>query len=244
MNNQIIRSLSTINDTRSIRYLLNLLFEVGNNIETYETVHISEYAWAAYCYSSNSSKMLEEFENLYPNTIIMSRNDASLNLIEATKSKGYEAIKVHNNGVFSFLKAESLPTYESLFGEYFKYEVTKNLALYPTILSAMSIIRDIYPDFKEVEDSVGVYFGDDERVCAITTSIPFENEENLESKILINDSYANEANIKGMISTLVHEWDHKTSGVGDGDSEGRLFRDLADQKIGYLIYELWRAKNK
>jgi hypothetical protein len=142
------------------------------------------------------------------------------------------------------LKNIGAPTYNSILGEYFKYDVTKDLSLYPTIVSSMAIINDIYPEFVEENDGIGVYFGDDERILAVTTNIPFENETEYTKKILVNHSFADVANIPQMISTLVHEWDHKKSGIGDGDSMGREFRSLADEKIGYLIYELWKAKKK
>jgi len=244
MNNSVVSLLSKAMDSNIMKAVLDNLINSSSLNNYYENQHISEYSWSSYSYLQDKDQFFDNFIEVFPEGILLSAKEANVNIIESTRVRGYNPIVIQHDGIFSFLKNIGAPTYNSILGEYFKYDVTKDLSLYPTIVSSMAIINDIYPEFVEENDGIGVYFGDDERILAVTTNIPFENETEYTKKILVNHSFADVANIPQMISTLVHEWDHKKSGIGDGDSMGREFRSLADEKIGYLIYELWKAKKK
>jgi len=40
-----------------------------------------------------------------------------------------------------------------------------------------------------------------------------------------------------VVGTIIHEWDHLETGLLDGDSPGRKFRDCADKRIGKLMVD-------
>ena len=137
-----------------------------------------------------------------------------------------------------------IPSVESIFGESLKYEYSFDLTEYPVIIKAMEMCEFALPEMKGIKDFVGVYtpLYDDDSAIAMTINIG-EGDE-LNRMILVNRDFAFKNGVEDMIGTIVHEWDHLTSSIGDGDTEGRMFRDLADKKIGYLVCKLYKLTHK
>lgn len=246
MNASIVRLLSKAADSPIAGLLLDLCIKhdpmFGKSY--YETLHISDYIWSNYVikYGSNES-LMTAFANNFGYSIIAPSSEATINFKQGCKARGYEVLPIDHSGLYFFMKGLGIPDYQSLFGEYFVYEVTKDLSLYPVVVNAMSIVNEIFPEFIDINDIIGIYHDDESKdVLAIKTTIPFEGEEEPSTKILINNHHAENAGIKSMIATFIHEWDHYRSNIGDGNEEGRRFRNLADETIGHLVYELWKTK--
>lgn len=246
MNGSIIRLLSKAVDSPIAGLILDLLIKhdpIFGEIY-YEKVYISDYIWSNYVIKyNNNDPLLSAFVDNFGDSIIAPSSEATINFVQSCKARGYEVLPISHVGIFAFAKALGLPDFESLFGEYFIHEVTKDLSLYPVVVNAMHIVNDVFPEFIDINDIIGIYHDDESKdILAIKTSIPFEGEDEATTKILINKHHAENAGIKSMIATFIHEWDHYRSGVGDGNDEGRQFRNLADETIGHLVYELWKTK--
>ena len=77
----------------------------------------------------------------------------------------------------------------------------------------------------------------------MTLHLPNIDEYNEAAKvILISESHIRDGSIAEIVGTLIHEYDHYSTGVGDGDMEGRLFRSLADSKVGNLTCEVFKLR--
>jgi hypothetical protein len=57
-------------------------------------------------------------------------------------------------------------------------------------------------------------------------------------RILISSELAKNGGIKELVATIIHEYDHYTSGFSD--SMYREFRDLADKRLGSLMYQYYK----
>lgn len=247
LNHLIITSLGQISDEKIVGQLFNL-FE-DQRVETlntyYEYRNIVNYVWQSNSYY-DCGKIYEYWTTHYPKTVAVDRKAMSTNFEETIKAKGYKPFCVDHEGLLLFLYSMKVPSYSDIFGEYFKYKTTYDLSNYPVLLTAIDIVTDVMYEMHDLKYIVGIYFNEDEEsnILAMTTDMALEDEEETKTKILFNHQYAEDGNVKKLISTLVHEWDHYSTGIGDGNNEGRLFRELADEKIGHLIYELWKAKGR
>ena len=61
-----------------------------------------------------------------------------------------------------------------------------------------------------------------------------------ERVILIDKEHA-DSSIENIVGTLIHEYDHLFTGCYDGNDAGRVFRDLADHRIGRLMARFYKA---
>lgn len=246
MSGRIIDALSKIDDVDVLSRLFSLFKDQNEyNLESYyEYNNIPTYYWSSYGYRINRA-IVDFWNTNYPNTIVSHKDFLSLNLKESIRARGYQSFAIGHDGLLQFLTNIGLPDYSNIFGEYFQYETSMDLTNYPVLAKALEIVHEILPDTSAISDKVGVYFSNDtdNEILGMTTNIAFENETSPSTKIFINNHHAEESSLKSLIATIVHEWDHYSTGISDGDNEGRMFRELADHKIGHLIYELWKTKN-
>ena len=243
MNSLIVRVLAKTQDVEFAKSLLEV-FNTQMYEDYYEFNHIPSYHWdATYI---NSGSLEDAFREVYPKHILVEYTKMSINSLATIKSKGYETYNVYHEGIFKFLKSCELPTFESLFGEYFEYGYTFDISGYPMLTTAINIVNDVIPDTCTVNEFIGVFMVDDkaDATCALTTNMKLSEDDEIDKKILFKEDYLESASLIQLISTFIHEWDHYRSGLTDGDMNGRMFRDLADETIGNLIYELWKTKRK
>jgi hypothetical protein len=93
-----------------------------------------------------------------------------------------------------------------------------------------------------MRQDIGVFYASDdgEESMAIGLNLAIKISEDEERKvILLEKNHCCDSSIESIVATLIHEWDHFRTGVSDGDSVGRMFRSLADERIGELICRLW-----
>jgi len=243
MNNSILKVFVRPDDIEFSKILLNV-FKTDMFKDYYEFVHIGSYQYdMSYV---NSGSLSKAFDEMYPKHIVIEQSRLTVNVAATIKAKGYTPYIVHHEGIFKLLSSCNLPTIMSLFGDYFDYEHTFKLSDYPVLVTAIRIVNDIMPETMEVNDVVGVFITDDEQdgTLALTTTMKLDDDDDGHKKIMINERHAENANVQELISTFIHEWDHYRTGIDDGNTDGRMFRDLADQTIGRLVYELWKTKKK
>ena len=134
----------------------------------------------------------------------------------------------------------------SIFGETFKYDYTMDIDQYTRLNNAIDIVKNVFPQIT-LNNIVGVYMEDEDsevQALGMTLSLPSDDEYDEKSKvILISESHIQTGLIEEIVGTLIHEYDHYSTGVGDGDMEGRLFRSLADSKIGNLTCEIFKLRH-
>jgi hypothetical protein len=243
MNNLIIRVFARPDDIEYAKILLNV-FKTDMFKDYYEFLHIAGYQWDSTYIQSGCLE--EAFNQMYPKHILIEQNKLTINVAATIKAKGYTPYIVHHEGVYKLLSTCNVPTLISLFGDYFDYQHTFKLSDYPVLVSAIKIVNDIMPETMEVNDFVGVFMTDEEDngLLALTTAMKLDEDDEGHKKIMFNESHVETANVQQLISTFIHEWDHYRTGIDDGNTDGRMFRELADQTIGKLVYQLWKEKKK
>ena len=116
---------------------------------------------------------------------------------------------------------------------------------YTRLNTAIHIVEDVFPEIV-LNNIVGVYEEDvesDTQALGMTLHLPNIDEYHEAAKvILISESHIRDGSIAEIVGTLIHEYDHYSTGVGDGDMEGRLFRSLADSKVGNLTCEVFKLR--
>lgn len=246
MNGYIAKVFARIDDDSIIEHIIKCFeYAADEGYEKYhETSRISVYGYTGIQYldSGNFSRV---FKEKYPKTIVIHEEALTINLKATLRAQGYEHFTLHSDAVVALMNSLSLPSYQSIFGEYFVHDITMDIDGYPVLKEAIKIVNEVLPETKKVNEFIGVYFDDkDSDTMAVTTKIKINADDEVQKRILFNNYYAENSNIKTMISTIVHEWDHYRSDIGDGNNEGRMFRDLADQTISELIYQLWKTKSQ
>jgi hypothetical protein len=234
-----------IDDEEICKYIIDLFIKIEENhimSNYFETCEITSYTYGT---SRKNELMRTAFEKILPKTIAENARSCSHNFLLTAKSKGYDVVKIESEAILAFLQSHSIPSYKEIFGDFFSHEVKMGMSNYPALQLAFQIVKDVLPDISEIEDIVGIYFDDEDKVTlAITSMMKLNEEDSIPKKILFNHQHAENASIKELISTFIHEWDHYRTGISDGDDTGRSFRDLADKTISELVYRLWISQNK
>lgn len=236
MHCEIIRSWSKVNSEKLIEKIIQKMINSKDN-NNYEFEAITTYIFN---YGVMNALWREVFDKLYPNTVIIRGVDASFNALKTIESKGYNSITIEHEGIYSFLTEKCIPTASDVFGESFKYEYDMDISSYKNLNIAINMIETVCPEIN-FDFIVGVYVEENEEeinTLGMTLNLVHDNEPC--KTILINKAYAIEASIDSLISTLIHEWDHFSTGFTDGDTDGRIFRNLADDRLGKLIYQTYK----
>lgn len=208
----------------------------------FETSEMSEFTYEN---SDVNPIMSDVFERLFPKTIVEISTSCSVNFMVSVKSRGYKVLEIETNPFFAFLKRNNVPTYDRLFGDYFLHKVEMGISKYPVLEMAFDMVKNVIPEIKDIENVIGIYFDDEDKTTlAMTSTIRLNEDDEIPKKILFNHNHAENSPIKKLIGTLIHEWDHYRSDIGDGNDMGRRFRDLADETISELIYRIYKMQKE
>jgi len=253
MNVSIMRTLANLKDSEHIQRVLDLFVENPDDVETYyELVNIPNYvvvAGSAVWNGFNDSKSNiwnSCFESTHGKSVITSEELATINHCEFIRSKGYSPAVVYTESAYNFLEKTGIPTAKNLFDESFIYKWSKGFASYPQIAQAANILQEIYGEqFETILPSICTFVDEEQESMALGMTTCIQNDETgkKEKLIFLNTDVEN-SSIQEIIAVIVHEWDHFTSSIGDGNYEGRMFRNLADDRIGELIYRLWLSNKE
>ena len=243
MHYVMIRALSGITDVEIIE---NIFREMTNTnlLNCYEQDKIPDGMYS-YGVGYNNTLWQECFDSNLPKHVIILEAEQSINIEKTINSKGYQSVPVINEGFFNFLCDRGIKQVRTILGESFKYEYTLEIEDNEKLIEAIEIVEDVLDI--DLDRIVGLYNENEEDdVSANGITVNLGKDQNTGSDIgkliLINESLISQMSMQELISVLVHEWDHYSTGIGDGNNEGRMFRSLADEKIGKMVYELFKLK--
>lgn len=238
MGMEIVRSWAKVKDKEIVKDILQAMID-----EDFENFYeFDSFSAHVYNYGVTGETWKEVFDELYPNYVLIKYADSTVNAIKTIESKGYKALQIDHDGIYNFLLNRGFKTAESTFGDSFKYQYSMDIAEFDNLNKAIEMVETVIPEIN-FDYIVGVYEEDEDDIeCfGLTLSVPDEEDEKSMNKtILINRQFAETATIAKLISTLVHEWDHFSTGITDGNMEGRMFRELADERIGELIFQMFK----
>ncbi len=206
---------------------------IDNNL--IEFTEISEIHWS---YSTPHHYWKDCFYEKYgKNSVLVSPSQAVVSgFLSIVKTAGKKPIICRTNAAFLFLttgcgiqKAEDCITEES------KYDIDEDISKYPKLVEAMKIVSFFEPGLNEMIQPLAVFKPNEAKeIMGITINL--SDKEN--RKILISSDLAEDGTIKELVATIIHEYDHYTSGFTD--SMFREFRNLADKRLGSLMYQLYK----
>lgn len=246
MNNRIIKTIAELDDEHLINLMLSNMIAHDGRTEHYEFRNIPQYIWNSSAYS-HSNHWLNSFEKNYDNGVMLPNGLVNFNIIQTVKSRGFSPVVIQNEALYEFLENAKLPTAHHLLGEKMVWDFSMGFQDYEGIVLANKILSDVYGESysEKVTPILGTFAHSDEDATMLAFHVKMEDSNSIvEPKILINRRHASEAKVEELIATIVHEWDHFTTGLDDGDFNGRMFRNIADERIGNLIFRLWIATHK
>lgn len=245
INGYIARAFYDVQDKYVISHIINEMMKWANNDDNstilFELGLVPQYAHEVYKLNDHDqSNWSVTFQNMYPDTVLVSDEDARTNVLTTVTGKGFNPLVIKDSSLYRFFETKKIPTVYDILGESFKYDYSMDISNSLELLHAINIIETVDPvDGYALKNKIGVFTPDSSSTLGMTVDINGDGER----VILISRDHIKTAKIEELISTLIHEIDHLTTGYGDGDSEGRAFRNVADIRIGHLIYKMWLMKN-
>jgi hypothetical protein len=243
---QIIRSIKYIDNPDILKDLINFFINESDSFNSYYETCIPSWVFNSYELTEESA-WVNCFNEMYPNAVLMNENESSVNVLETVKLKGYNPIVIQHASILNLFKTCGLKLFNDIVKEEFIYDYKMGFADAPSLGTAVKIICDIFPDFIDAKPYIGTFVNIDNNMDLIgmSTSVDLDPEsENKTKVILMSKSYCNKATIQDLVGAVIHEWDHFRTGLTDGNTEGRAFRDIADEHIGNLVVRLWMSEAK
>lgn len=185
-----------------------------------------------------SSSWVSIFKDMFgDNAVIIDQSTSQFNVDSSLKMRGLKPVLIPNDAAYKLLKAAGVDTAIDKLGEQVQYEIDSEISKYPKLSEAISIARIALPDIERFIPNISVFVCQDDTL-GLTINMSKDADDRA---ILIAKHHVEKSSVNEIIATLIHEYDHASSGIVDAiDSNGRLFRELADRRIGKLVYENYR----
>jgi hypothetical protein len=138
--------------------------------------------------------------------------------------------------IWNILLGAGVSTLKTIAGESINFDIDYDISKYPKLIEAIKIAARFEPKINDISDRI--YCFTPKQNHKYLGLVIDKNTAN--KRILIDKSHAINDQIQEIVATLIHEFDHFDTGYGDGDTEGRKFRELADRRIGKMMMEFYR----
>ena len=230
---RISSTLSQIDNERLCKDFVSAGMRDNNHFE-FTRANVS-----AYSFSGSYTGIKQAFENIYgDNCVIFDREAMAFGVKDAITLRGYNPVYVSNGNFYTILNNKNVKNYLSVAGEEYKFNTDFNLSDYPNVIKALDIARHFEPGLNDVieSDRITIFSSEIEKNLGMTINIKQPIEDRV---ILINVDHTNDS-VENIVSTIIHEYDHLSSGYSDGNDESRKFRDLADIRIGKLMMKYFK----
>ena len=196
-----------------------------------------EFSSNSFNYLSSSSfdpYWVELFHKIYgENAVILDDATSKLDIGPTLKLNGLKPVVVESVPAFKLLKGAGVPTVFDKLTESVKYDIDEDLSKYPNLVHAVSVARLAEPRLETYIPSLAVFSDTDVSILGMTINM---NAAADDRRIIVAKHHAQTASVSDLIATLLHEYDHASTGIADSyDQNGRLFRDLADKRIGKIV---------
>jgi hypothetical protein len=228
---KIAKAIAWTKNKELIKEILEEAFET----DIWEFNFISDLHWN---YVTPSSSWKLQFHKMYgENAVIVSPEQSLIQgLSSLIKAKGMKAKYCTSNAMFSFLKECEIATCEDLIDEKYEYITDDDLTKYPKLIEAIKIASHFEPGLLNMPKPVIVFdTQDDEVMLGLTVNVSKEIQQR---QIMIAKHHAEGSSVRELVGTIIHEYDHYSSGLGD--SMYREFRSLADSRISKLMLSMYK----
>ena len=199
----------------------------------YEFKNITDGKWDIYSFDKSWS---EAFYSIYPkNSVILSPMLQAIDGINfVVKEHGFNPVNVNTLSLYKLLSKAGVNTAVDKLGEKIEHDLDQDIEKYPNLIAAIKIAKQFEPGLNKLKCPI-VVFTSKNKNYILGQVINLNDEEN--AQILIEKTHAEQGNIYNIVSTIIHEYDHLSSKLSDGDY--REFRALADNRIGQLMCKFY-----
>lgn len=229
---KIVKAIAGCKDKELIE---DVLLDKMVNYNLYEHNFVSEIHWT---YTSPSPLWKKCFHETYgKNAVVVSPQQSIIQGFAAlVKTSGKKPIICATNAAFTFLSSAcQIDKAEDFIGEEYSYDINDDLSKYPKLVEAIKVASYFEPGINNLKKPIATFEPKDgQEILGLT--INMSDPEN--KQILISTQLADEGSIRELISTIIHEYDHYSSGFTD--SMYREFRNLADKRLGTLMYQFYK----
>ena len=231
----VTKIICELTDKEVISEYLEVFENSDVDDKLWELVRLSNQTFKWYVNSSSQTAWKEVWDSKFGNNSIM-LNDSEYKttaIRSALKLKKLNAVLIRNNTAYSLLKDMGVETIIDILKEDFQFDISENSKQFPRLEVAMKIAEKFEPGLRNMNKKIAILNANGSDVLGMVLNI--DDQEN--KRIVIEKSHAASSTVEELIATIIHEYDHYESGIRDSnDSAGRSFRDLADKRIGKLIY--------
>lgn len=228
---KITKLIGRISDKRLIKDILELMFTKN----LWEFNMVNEYHWT---YVSANTQWAKSFYEMFgDNAVLVSPEQAMVSgYTSIVKSSGKKPVVCRVNGIYIFLSGPcKITKSEDAISEEDIFDTEQDISKYPKLEEALKIASYFEPGLGNMMKPLIVFNPEKEdTIFGVTVNM---NKE-LERQILISSVHAKTSGIEDLVGTIIHEYDHYSTGVSD--SMGRDFRDLADKRIAWLMYTTYK----
>jgi hypothetical protein len=228
---KITKAISRCSDPDLINQMLDKMFK--ETLTEFEAVSAGHWS---YVYPNEEwAKCF--YKKFGENAVILSGEQAIVSgLIPMLKAKGKKPVITGSKAVYTFLSGPcGIPNAENSIGDQLNYDIDNDINKYPALMEALKIATYFEPRISSMEKPLVTFNSKDEDTL-LGVTINMSNPQ--EKQILISSKLADSGDIKSILATIIHEYDHYSSGVSD--SMYREFRDLADNRIANLMYQMYK----
>lgn len=179
------------------------------------------------------------FKNIYgDNAVIYPVDGFASSVAKNLKLRGMTPVGVATENGYKLLSAAGISCYMDILGEDYEYDIEDDVSKYPVLVEAMSIAKRVEPDIEKYLGRGGVLCGD---AAADVKGLTLNKNNPDTCRIVVSVEHLQDGSLSDIVATLIHEFDHASTGIGDGYSdEGVKFRDVADKRIGRMIVENYK----
>jgi len=192
---------------------------------------------SAYSYLNPSNNWSTVFRQKFTSKAVLLSPEESIipNIDFILKSKDKIAVKCHSDLLFKLLKNTDITVAKDIVSEEFNYDLNYDFTKFPKLQKAIEICAAYEPSFNLMDKPIAVFKSKTTDALGMTLNI---DKPKSQRQIIIDQSHVENSNVYELVATLIHEYDHYSTGITD--STYREFRNLADSRIGRLVCDLYQ----
>lgn len=224
----ILSQFSNMYDTDLIKKILAKIISFDEQYWEFSFLPDSTYG---YMYASEAWR--ESFYEMHGDNAVLLSPEQTISsaTIAFLKSINKKPVGCSYFSVYNYLTQSCrINSLKDIAGEELEYDIDTNIEKYPVLTKALRIAQKYEPSLMTMEKPIGVIDSKDEVILGLTINM---NKPIEQRQILIDIRHAQEGNIYDLVGTIIHEYDHYSTGITD--SMEREFRNLADRRIGKMM---------
>lgn len=243
----------TLNEERRIRSIYDLNSKVAylfSKLKSYDDTHVEvaekliknankqAYEWTipsyfvdSYFHPDKDSAFVDAWKKIHGDKIAVPSNLMKYGAQFALRN--HEIVEVASDFLYKILAAVGVECADTVLGDEVEYTFCalggEYLSMYD---KALSIVTEFLPDFNSIVESVKFFVPEGEQDSIYGVANLANSNMYLSMKAF--------SSMQTLIGTMVHEYDHISTSVGDDDL---YFRNIADNHIGNLLIKLYSGGN-